>query len=149
MVRTARRGLNGWLCLVSTWWNTGKVVTTVSNSTQTLEAGCHSQDIPARILLVRNGKVAHLKSDCPFLPMSHAIHSLSWCSQCDPTDAFEKRDWRRQSAVLIPCSIRMSDRSLVHSPDTACCTDLDARFARVSARKAQNATAPPLVYHLF
>ena len=51
--------------LVSTWWNTGKVAAAVSNSTQTLEEGCNSQDIPARILLVRNGRAALWKSDCP------------------------------------------------------------------------------------
>ena len=52
--------------LVSMWWNAG-IATTVSNSTQTLEEGCNSQDIPPRILIVRNGKAAHWTSDCPFL----------------------------------------------------------------------------------
>ena len=58
-----------------------------------------------------------------------------------------------QSAVLNPCSIRCraeekSDRYLIHSHGTACCTDLDALFnsARMSGRKAQNSAAP-LVYH--
>ena len=48
--------------LVSTWWNTGNVAATASNSTQTLEEGCNSQDIPARILLVRNGRAALCKN---------------------------------------------------------------------------------------
>ena len=50
-----------------------------------------------------------------------------------------------QSSGTLP------DRSLIHSLDTPCCTDLDALFnsARMSARKAQNATAPLLVYHVF
>ena len=41
------------------------------------------------------------------------------------------------------------DRSLIHFLDTTSCSDLDALFssARMSARKAQNATAP-LVHHL-
>ena len=53
--------------LVSTWWNAGKVAVTVSNSTQTLEEECKSQDIQARILIVRNNRTAHWKSDCPLL----------------------------------------------------------------------------------
>ena len=36
-------------------WKAGNVAETVSDSTQTLEEGCGSQDIPASVLIVRNG----------------------------------------------------------------------------------------------
>ena len=49
------------------WCRRGGVVATVSNSAQTPEEGCNLQDIKARILLVRTGRAASWKSDCPFL----------------------------------------------------------------------------------
>ena len=78
--------------LVSMWWTAEKVAEAISNSTQTLEDGCNSQDVLVRILVVRNGRAAHLKSDCPFLLGALAIQTLSWCSYRNPTDAFQKRD---------------------------------------------------------
>ena len=47
-----------------------KIAEIVSNRAQTLEEVCTSKDIPARILIVRNGRAAHWKSDCPFFSKS-------------------------------------------------------------------------------
>ena len=63
---------------------------------QTLEDGKRDAEIPMRVMVTKHGKAAHCRNDCPILLKSYSIQTLSWCSHCDPSDAFEKRTWRRR-----------------------------------------------------
>ena len=67
----------------------GRVTDMVADVTQTLEEGWSDQTNPSRVLTTKNGKAAHCRNDCPFLLKSYSIQSLSWCSQCDPSDVLE------------------------------------------------------------
>ena len=49
----------------------------------------------------------HCRCGCPIVLKAHAIQSLSWCSQCDPNNASEKRAWRRRIGF---CEQRLSFR---------------------------------------
>ena len=68
----------------------------VDDETQTLEEGKRDPAIPMKVMITKNGRAAHCRNDCPFLLKSHSIRTLSWCSHCDPSDALEKRTWRRR-----------------------------------------------------
>ena len=49
-----------------------------------------------RLLGNRSPPDALCRNDCPFLLKSYSIQTLSWCSHCDPSDATEKRTWKRR-----------------------------------------------------
>ena len=68
----------------------------VDDETQTLEECKRDPEIPMRVMITKNGRAAHCRNDCPFLLKSYSIQTLSWCSHCDPSDALEKRTWRRR-----------------------------------------------------
>ena len=66
----------------------------VDDETQTLEDCKCDPEIPMRVMITKNGRAA--RNDCPFLLKSYSIQNLRWCSHCDPSDALEKRTWRRR-----------------------------------------------------
>ena len=49
----------------------------------------------SQFMITKNGRAARCRNDFPFLLKSYSIQTLSWCSHCDPSDALEKRTWRR------------------------------------------------------
>ena len=74
----------------------------VDDETQTLEEGKRDPAIPMKVMITKNGRAAHCRNDCPFFLNSHSIRTLRWCSHCDPSDALEKRTWRRRVLHLLP-----------------------------------------------
>ena len=84
------------ISLVLLWRKSGKVIEMSDDETQTLDEGRSDQNVPMRVMIAKDGKAAHCRDDCPFFLKSYSIHSLSWCSHCDPSDALEKRIWRRR-----------------------------------------------------
>ena len=82
--------------LVLLWIKTGRIVDMVDDETQTLEEGKRDPEIPTRATITKNGRAAHCRNDCPFLLESYPIQTLSLCSHCDPSDALEKRTWKRR-----------------------------------------------------
>ena len=71
--------------MVLLWRKSGRVTEMVDDETQTLEDGRRDQNVPMRVMITKD---AHCRDDCPFLLKSHSIQSLSWCSHCDPSDAY-------------------------------------------------------------
>ena len=82
--------------LVLLWRQTGRIVDTVDDETQTLEEGKRNPEIPMKVMITKDGRAAHCTNHFPFLLKSYSIQTLNWCSHCDPSDALEKRTWRRR-----------------------------------------------------
>ena len=87
------------MSLVLLWKKSGRVTEMIVSSSQTLEEGRSDQNVPVNVTITKNGKAAHCRNDCPFLLKSHSIQSLSWCSHRDPSNALEKRTWRRRVGI--------------------------------------------------
>ena len=75
---------------------TWRRVDMVDDETQTLEEGRHDPEIPTRDMIMKNGKAALCRNDCPVLLKSCSIQTLSWCAHYGPSNASEKRTWRRR-----------------------------------------------------
>ena len=84
------------MSLVLLWRRTERIVDMVDDETQTVEEGKCYPVTPMRVMIPKNGRAAHCRNDWPFLLKSYSIQTLSWCFHCDPSDALEKRTWRRR-----------------------------------------------------
>ena len=73
-----------------------RMVDMVYDETQTLEEGNCNSEILMKVMITKNGGAAHCRNDCPFFLKLCSIQNLSWCSHWDPSDALEKRTWRRR-----------------------------------------------------
>ena len=62
--------------LVLLWWTSRRVTETVDNGTQMIVEDRCAQDVPARIMIMKHGKAAQCRCDCPFLLKSHVISEM-------------------------------------------------------------------------